>query len=350
MRLNTGRFDYSLVGSRFPAADGKNKETVMNTLRFSLVCLIFLLAVSAFGQEIHMPAFPSGVGRSVGEEFFRPYFPQLEAIADTLKANPKAAAVITGTADGVRYPRYNDAMNPGLALGRAQALADLMMLRFGVDSAQLQIQARTVEAKGPEFRTVSIRVQKDTTPPPTVIERPVQVPTPVPEPAPQPVYIVDSVTIVSPDNFRLHFGAGMSTSPFGAIPIVSGAVSWRNKVYLEGIFGHAFWNGSYRQADTELDTKDRMIAGMAVVYPFDDIPLGGVAGWVRIEEIANDYHEYTRLSEGLMVGFRVQPIDYVSFTGLYNPSSHRDAKVDLSSAKNGQILLMLMAHLPLGGK
>lgn len=295
-----------------------------------------------------MSAFPSGVGRSVGVEFFRPYYPQIEAIADTLKANPQAVAVITGSADGVRYPRYNDAMNPGLALGRAQALADLMTIHFGVDSAQLEIQTRTVEARGPEFRSVSIRVRREVKPPaPTIIER--VEPAPTPPPAPAPVYVVDSVTIVSPDNFRLHFGGGVLTSPFGAVPILSGAVSWQKKVYLEGLFGHTFWHSSFRLGDVDLDTRDRLIAGQVVVYPFEDIPFGVVAGWMRIEEIADDYQEYTRLSEGLMIGARVQPIEYLSFTALYNPSRHRDARVELSSAKNDQVLLALMLHLPLGG-
>lgn len=319
----------------------------MNKHQLLLLCLIMLIAVPAIGQEVKVSAFPSGVGRSVGEEFFQPYFPQLEAIADTLKTYPQATAVITGTADGVRYPRYNDAMNPGLALGRAQALANLMMIRFEVDSAQLEIQARTVESEGPQYRSVSIRVRREP-PPQTIVERIEPAPVPEPTVVEKPVYIIDSVKIVSEDNLGLHVGAGVSTSPFGGIPFVSGAVSWKQKVFIEGIFGHTVWSQDFRLDGVDLGTKDRMLAGLAVYYPLEDIPVGAVLGWVRIEEISNDYHEYTRLSEGLMVGVRALPIPYASFTALYNPSKHRNASVDLSSAKNGQVLLSLAVHLPLG--
>jgi len=322
---------------------------VMNKHSSVLLMLVLLLAVTAVGQEVKMPDFPKGVGRSVGISFFEPYFPQLEAIANTLKADSAAMAVITGKADGVKYPRHNDAMNPGLALGRAQALADLMLDRFGVDSVQIQIQAQTVEQQGPQFRAVSIRVQKPAPPPPpTVIEK-VQPVIEQPEPPPpEPVYIVDSVKVVSPDNFRLHVGAGMTTSPFGGMPFVSGAVSWNRQVYIEGAFGHAFWSRDFELNNQVLGTKDRMIAGMAIVYPFTDIPVGAVAGWVRIEEISNDFHEYTQLSEGLMIGVRAMPIQYASLTAMYNPSKHRNAEVDISDAKNGQILLQLAVHLTFG--
>lgn len=318
-----------------------------------LFILILLFAVSAYGQELTIPNFPNGVGRSIGEAFFEPYSPQLEKIADTLSVDTTAVAYVTGTADGIKYPRYNDAMNPGLALGRAQALADLMTFRFGVDSAQLVIQARTVEAEGPAYRSVSIRVQRDMRSETRIVERTQPVPAPVPETTiikEQPVYIVDSVRVTSPDNFRLHLGAGFSTSPFGGIPFVSGAVSWNRQIYIEGIFGHTFWNSDFELNDMTLDTKDRLIAGLAVYYPFEDIPVGAVAGWVRIEEISGDYHEYTRLSEGLMVGVRALPVEFASLTALYNPSKHKDASVDISSAKNGQILLQLAVHLRLGEK
>ena len=90
-------------------------------------------------------------------------------------------------------------------------------------------------------------------------------------------------------------------------------------------------------------------AGYLIVYPDEDLPVGALGGWIRIEEIATDYYEYVKLSEGLLLGLRVTPIEYLSITGAYNPSRQRIAGDNRSESKNDRFLVSVTAHIAFGG-
>ena len=77
-------------------------------------CIICLAAI-ALSQEVIIRDFPVGVAGSFDTEKLKAYYPELKKIADTLSAYPRARAIITGGADGVKYRHDNDAKNPGLA-------------------------------------------------------------------------------------------------------------------------------------------------------------------------------------------------------------------------------------------
>ena len=298
----------------------------------------------AHSQEVLIADFPLGVGGTISPDFFKPYYPQLQAVADTLRKYSLARAVITGGADGVRFATNSDAKNPGLALGRAHALRNVLINEFHVDSTQLLVQSVDVRARGGRFRYVSVRVARELTKLDARPGTPIQ-PTSVERPS------ADSrdITNYLAEHMELRLSAGMSSSPFGGIPIVAGAVTWKQVVFIEGVVGHTFWNNSYRFEGIKLDTWRRMAGGQLTVYPLKKTRVGLVGGWVRIEEISQKYYEFVKLSEGPVFGVRVTPFKHASVTGLYNPSRHRIAGDRVSDAKSDQFLLNVTLHLDLGG-
>lgn len=308
-----------------------------------VIGLVALLGSSALAQEVLITDFPLGVGGAVGSEFFEPYHAQLKAIADTLLAYKLARAVIIGSADGVLYDEHHDAKNPGLSLGRAHALRNVLVNEFGVDSTQLRIQSNDTEERGAQYRSVSIRIDRELMEletHPTVIERPATV---------QPITEVHEITQYVAENLGLRVSGGVSTSPFGGIPIVAGAVTWKRIVFVEAIVGHTVWSTSYRFQNEDLDTWRRMFGGRLTVYPWESTPVGLVGGWVRVERLSQKYYEYVKLSEGPMFGLEVAPWRRVTIMGVYNPSRHRTAGFEESDAKNGQFLLSATLHMDFGG-
>jgi hypothetical protein len=295
-------------------------------------------------QEAVITGFPVGVGGSVDGDFFKPYLPELKSIADVLLRHPLARAVITGGADGWQYRLNNDAKNPALALGRAHMLRSLLIHEFNVDSAQIIMRSEDAKAKGPEYRYASVRVvwelddldkRLD-----TIEQR---------QPVEKHFTEVKEITNNLTDSIGLQLSAGLSSSPFGAIPVFNGAITWKQNVSFEAVIGHTFWNGTYRFDGSDLDTKRRMIGGQIIVYPLKDLPVGIVGGWIRIEEISKKHHEYVRMSEGPMLGLRTSPFDFLSVTGVYNPSKHRLAGTNIARAKNSQFLLSVSFYTRFGG-
>jgi hypothetical protein len=288
---------------------------------------------------------PPPVGGSVDQDLFKPYYSELRAISDTLHKYPLVRAIITGSADGERYRKNNDAKNPGLALGRAHVLRNFLINEFGVDSTQLVIQSKDVKAKGASNRYVSVRIAGEISDIETRLDAVENRP-----PVEKHFTEVREVTNNLKENLGLRFGIGVSSSPFGGIPMVTGAVTWKRIVYVEGIAGHTFWNNTFRYEQTDLDTKRRLVGGQMVVYPSERLPIGIVGGWVRVEEISQLYYEYVKLSDGLVLGLRASPFDFISVTGAYNPSKHRIAGDEKSKSRNGQFLIFITADISIGGE
>lgn len=310
-----------------------------------LIGCLALLAGPVWTQEVIITDFPVGVAGSIDENFFEPYYAGLQAIADTLHRFPLARAIVTGGADGLEYRRNHDAVNPGLALGRAHVLRELMINRFRTDSTQLIVQSRDVEMEGGQYRYAGIRVARDLTDLESRLNALENRP-----PVEKHFTEIRDVIGDFKEDLGLQLGLGFSTSPFGGIPMVSGAVSWKRIIYVEGIAGHTFWNGTFKFENTDLDTKRRLIGGQLIVYPSDRWRVGIVGGWIRIEEIAQEYYEYVKLSDGPMLGLRASPFDFLSVTGVYNPAKHRLAGDRKSHSDNDQFLLSLTAHIGFGGE
>lgn len=306
--------------------------------------LMTMLSVAARGQTVVIDGFPVGKAGSVNQAFLKPYFADLSAVADTLRQYPLARAIVTGGADGKSYRNNNDALNPALALGRAHVLRQLLIDRFAVDSMQIVIVTESDSLQGPPYRYVSVRVVRDLADFESRLKAVEQRP-PVKE-----RFIPDIDTVAVPsDDFALQLGAGLSTSPFGGMPVVTGGVAWKHAVVVEAIFGYSLWDGDYRFQDNDLDTRRRMAGGFIIVYPFADLPVGAVGGWLRVEDIAQDYYKYVRLSEGPMIGLRANPLDFLSVTGTYNPAKHRASELSLSRADNDQFVLTVTAFVEFGG-
>ena len=272
------------------------------------------------------------------------YYPQLQAMADTLKAHPSTLAIVTGSADGYRYRSQNDAKNPSLALGRAHALRDVLVLKFGVDSAQVVVQSKEVSRQGGMHRSARAQVvweQEDLGRRVNALEnRP---------PIEKHFTQIKEVSTPPLEHMGLKLSAGFSSSPFGGVPIVSGAVTWKRKYFVEAEFGHTFWNGSYEFNASDLNTKRRYAAGYLLYFPFEKTPVGFLAGWIRAEEISQQFYKYVKLSEGPLVGVRVTPLDYLSITGAYNPSKRRVAGLDDSEMKRDQFSLSVALQVIFGG-
>ncbi|HWR83977.1 MAG TPA: hypothetical protein VN285_11805 [Candidatus Deferrimicrobium sp.] len=310
----------------------------------SIIGLIILLAPVACPQEILITDFPLGVGGTINPDFFKPYYPQLQVLADTLQKYSLARAVIVGSADGTRYESDNDAKNPGLALGRAHVLRNLLITEFHVDSTQLLIQSTDVHAQGGQYRFVSIRVDRELEEMDTRLDTLAQQPI-----VQRPITEVREITNYLTENMGLRLSAGVSSSPFGGIPIVTGAVVWKKAVFIEGVVGHTFWSNSYRFEGASLDTWRRMAGGQLTIYPWKRTAVGIVGGWIRVEEISQKYYAFVKLSEGPVLGVRVTPHRHATITGLYNPARHRVAGDRISKPKNGQFIVTITLHVDVGG-
>lgn len=327
--------------------NSKPKSDDMNYISKLVVFLLCLLAFSATATRANgltITGFPVGVGQSIEADFFEPYNAQLKQIADTLKKYPLAQAIVTGRADGIRYRRNNDATNTGLALGRAHTLCNLLVGSFNVDPGQLVVQSIDVKNEGELYRSVTIRVVRE-------IERLDMRVNEIEEKinkqaAPTPA---QEVILRSEDNVRIQVGAGMSSSSFGAVPIVSVAIDWKQYIYLEGILGHTFWDGSFAFEGENLDTKRRLVRVQVAIFPFSKPTFGFVGGWMRTEDISQRFYEYVQLAEGPVLGLQVRPYDYITITGAYNPSKCRVINEERAHSKNNQFLLSLTINTSFGG-
>jgi hypothetical protein len=314
--------------------------------RFTVMAVasIAFLITTAPAQEVIVTDFPLGVGSDVESGFFKPYYPQLQSLADTLSKYPYSFAVITGGADGIRFGENHDAKNPGLAVGRAQALRNLLVDEFGIDKERLILQSRYSSDKGGPYRYAAVRVTRVLSDLEARIDSLEKRP-PVETRTTEIKEIYKSMS----ENMGLQLGAGVSSSPFGGIPIVTGAVTWKKFVYVEGIVGHSFWDNNYTIETDNLATRRRVAGGLAIVYPLSDIPVGIAGGWIRVEQIAQRYNEYVRMSEGPVIGLRVTPVDYLSITALQNTAKQNIAGDIESRLKNGQFIVYATVHILFGG-
>jgi hypothetical protein len=73
------------------------------------------------------------------------------------------------------------------------------------------------------------------------------------------------------------------------------------------------------------------------------------AGWIHTEEISRRFNEYVKMSEGPAAGIRITPVEYLSVTGLYNPSKHNISGKEKSEVKNNQFIFSMNFHLIFGG-
>lgn len=308
-----------------------------------LAALMLSLSAIAFAQEVVINDFPLGVGGSVDPSIFAPYQAKLKSVADALRENPSALAIITGGADGEKFHESHDAKNPGLALGRAHILRRWLIEHYTVDSTRLIIQSLDAALSGPQYRFAAIRVVV----PPVAKETIVRV-----EPAPvksEPA--ATSIVQVQPpvEHLGLQIGGGVAVARFGGMPIVSGAITWKQKYYVEAVGGYTFWNGDYESDTLSFSTRRRMAGCNLIVYPFENTRLGFLVGWVRIEKISREYYKYVRLSEGALFGLRAQPLNWISVTGAWVPSKERNAFEDLADAKNANYMFTVTAHKLFGG-
>lgn len=323
-----------------------------NPLKSTLWTIIFVLVLgrAAFSQEVVIPDFPLGVAGSIESGFFEPYRAQLQAIADTLHAYPKAKAIIVGGADGEQFRENHDALNPGLALGRALILRNLLVNEFKIDSSQIVIWTEDSRIYGSQHRYASVRIDRELADIDSrlkALENRPPVERIVTEVRTEPRDSVIHTEVI--ENLGLQFGVGVASSPYGVLPAGSFAVSWKKTFYLEAIVGHSFWNNNYNFNGTNLRTKHRVIGGQFLVYPDPDIPVALVGGWIRTEEIAQRFYEYVGLSEGLVLGLRAEPLDFVQITGTYNPSKRRVAGIATSELKEDQFMITVMAFKAFGG-
>lgn len=313
-----------------------------------IICCIAILSTAISAQEVFVGGFPIGVGNSIDPDFFKPYHEELKKIADSLAKYSKAQAIITGGADGEHYKSQHDIKNPGLALGRAHALRSVLVKEFNVNPSQIIVSSEDVRTKGDNYRYASVRIIwtevtlerqdvniddlqariKDLEDRPPVEKHFTEVKE---TPAPIP----------NPNHYGIIIKGGLSTSPFGEIPIVGSGVTWKRILFFEFMAGHTVWNNNYTFDNEKLDTKKRLFGGHLTYYPFEDYEIGFIGGWVKVEEIAQQYYDYVRMSEGPMFGVKYTVSEFVSVSAIYNPSKHRIAGDRNASSKNGQFLFQV---------
>jgi len=313
-----------------------------------LIILSLIIVASLFQvaetQEVIVTGFPLGVGSNVSDTIFDSYNTELQVIAFTLKTNPLAKAVVTGCADGTAFQYNHDSKNPGLAVGRAHSLRDYLIAKFNIDKNQIIVQSTAVKTKGDQYRYASVRIVSDLSEFQSRLISVEQSP-----PVENRITEIKEITTVVSENMGLQFGAGVTSSPFGGIPIVTTAIAWKKFIFIEGVFGHTLWDDSYLFDDTDLDTRRRASGGLAYIYPLQNIPVGIVGGWLRFEEISSLYNEYVKMSEGPVIGLRITPLEYLSINGVYNPAKHNIADNIISESKSGQFFISANFHIIFGG-
>jgi hypothetical protein len=327
-------------------------------IALALICLA-LLPATAKSQELIIVDFPTGVGSGVSQDFFRPHYPELQAIADTLNKYPLVHAIVTGGADGERYRENNDASNPSLALGRAHALRNLLINEFKVDAKQIILQSQDSNTKGPQYRHATVRIASEfsdfktqldgvadqldgmSARLDTIAERP---------PVDQHITNVTEVAEDIAEPMGLQLGIGLSSSPFGAIPVITGAVSWERKVFVEAVVGHTLWGSSFPYNGDDLNTKRRIAGGLVFFYPVDDFPIGVIGGWIRTEEISTKYYDYVKMSEGPIFGLRYSPYKFLYITGAYNPARQRIVGQPIVESRHHEFMLSVTGFILFGGE
>jgi len=319
-------------------------EKFMMRISALLIGCLMILSVQASPQEVVIRDFPVGVAGHVDASLLEPYYPELGAIADTLHKYPLAQAIIFGGADGMQYQRDTDAKNPGLAVGRAHVLFNLLVGRFKVDSAQLVIQSGNTDERGAQYRYASVRVSRELSDLDSRLEALENRP-----PIEKHFTEIRDTTVSFAENLGLRLGLGVSTSPFGGIPLGTCTVTWKRLIHVEALVGHTFWNDKFRYGEANLDTKRRLIGGDVTVFPYQAIPVGIMGGWIRIEDISQEYYEYVRLSEGPLFGLKAVPLDFLTLTAAYNPSKQRRVGSSFSTADNDQFLFNVTANVAFGG-
>ncbi len=323
-----------------------------------LVCLL-LLPSMVFSQEVVISGFPTGVGRSVDADFFKPYQKDLQIIADSLHKYPLAVAIITGGADGQTFKDGDDSKNPSLALGRAHTLRNFLITKFNINRLQIIISSEEVSSKGADGRFASVYISHDSK---EIIRLGDRLSAIEAQPSTGDLLTrIQALEELPPvekhftevNNFSEKFGlqvsAGFSSSPFGGIPIVGGAVTWDKTLFFELNVGHTLWKNDFTHADLDLRTNRRLIGGQILLFPFENKQIGLLGGWIRIEEISNQYHEYVKMSEGVVLGARFIPFENISLTAAYNPSKHKLISDEQSIFKNDQFSISLNYYKILGG-
>ena len=334
-------------------------------MRFSIILLACLLILPGIvlSQEVVVTGFPIGVGRSVESDFFKPYHDDLKMIADTLRKYPLAKAVITGGADGEVYRTDDNTKNPALALGRAHALRNYISTQFQINPDQFVINSEEVTKKGPNGRYASIRISQESINLAIILAR-LQVlennnsmddalaridALEKKPPIEKHFTEVRDTTRTFSDRFGLQVSAGFTTSPFGGMPLLAGAVTWERNLFLEAFVGHTFWTNDFTFKTLSLDVKKRMIGGQVVAYPLHNKRIGFLGGWVRVEEISSQYYEYVKMSEGLLLGMKYTIFDNITLSASYNPSKHNLISEQFAQSKNGQFMFSVTFSEIFGG-
>ncbi len=333
--------------------------------RFLLItfCMLLLPGI-LLSQEVIVSGFPIGVGRSIENDFFTPYHDALQQIADTLKKYPLAEAIITGGADGEVYRTDDNTKNPALAVGRAHALRNYMTTQFNLNPVQIAINSEEVTMKSPKGRYASVRISQESIDLAMLVARlraleantsfgdmlarleALENQPPVEKHFTQ---MVPDTTKAFSDKFGIIVSTGLSTSPFGGMPVVAGGVTWERNLFIEVIGGHTLWTTKFDFNDLTLKTQKRLLGGQISYYPFENKNFGLLAGWMRVEEIADEYYEFVKLSEGPMFGARLNLARSLSITASYNPAKHREISNEFSSNKDGQFLFSLTFFEIFGG-
>jgi hypothetical protein len=312
------------------------------------------IAMTAYTQdyesgvnEVVIRGFPLGAGESLDAGFFAPYDAQLSAMVDSLKADPLAEIVVRGSRDAVRFRTDHDAKNAGLSLGRADVVEKYLVQRLDADSNRIFIETIKEDGQGESYRYISVRLihrfqslmaridslEQQLA---SLRDHPVALHQ-VPPPAPEPKDLVIEMT------------AGLSASPFGPIPVATGAFVYREWLYIQGLLGHTWWDSRSNFAGARLYTWHRVAGGMIIAYPHFTGPVGLAAGWLRHEDISQSFYRYVRMTEGPIFGARVSPYKRIQL-GLYYHPLKRVYGTDRAKIHSDQFLLSVTYQLIGGGR
>lgn len=248
-----------------------------------LACLPMLAHAQAretqvSAKKLTISGFPPDTAQAKAFEIFSQHNAEITAFAKELKENPNIKAVITGFADALPYRQSHDAKNTAIALARAEALQAYLLEYHGIPRERSSTEVRINEGVvGAAYRMVTLHFVAFAVPQPAL--PPTQPPAP-----PRVDTVVSIVRTSNAAHIGLHVGAGLRSTAFGILPILTPAVSYKQRFSIEAQFG-------YQLADDTWDTfstRGRTASGHLAwnIFGHTNAPwLALVAGYVRTERV-----------------------------------------------------------------
>lgn len=197
-----------------------------------LIPIFCFSGVWAAPDKVVIDNFEPGIGESMPQSFWSPYFPALRSLVRYVQTVPDQGVILTAGVDKTRYSKLHDGSNGGLANDRLIALKEIL-LNMGLTKGKIIEESCFIKSDtGGVYRFAAVEV------------------------ALLPVYAGSDTTIYETKYMRQedhiffdrYFGGmtlGISTAPdANFVFTLGGRLRLTNRIILEGQVGHSLVTNS----------------------------------------------------------------------------------------------------------